>query len=79
MLNILSNYKLPEDINGSLGVHRELEALKHAFAVRVNLGDPDFVNVRDVLADMVSHKFARALFKTIHDNNTLDPKMYGGR
>ncbi|MBA0846221.1 hypothetical protein Goarm_023290 [Gossypium armourianum] len=47
--------------------------------IRMNLGDPDFVNVSQVVADMLSPKFAQELKKTIHDNMTFGPKYYGGR
>ncbi|KAJ6298745.1 hypothetical protein OIU76_019827 [Salix suchowensis] len=69
----------PSGISGPLGIHREIEALKHAFAVRMNLGDPDFINVTEVVSDMLSPKFAETLKKTIHDNMTFDPRYYGGR
>ncbi|KAE8715824.1 Gamma-glutamyltranspeptidase 2 [Hibiscus syriacus] len=45
----------------------------------MNLGDPDFVDVTDVVADMLSPKFAKELKKTIYDNTTFGPKHYGGR
>ncbi|KAJ7945350.1 Gamma-glutamyltranspeptidase [Quillaja saponaria] len=79
MLNILAQYDIPSGVSGSLGVHREIEALKHVFGVRMNLGDPDFVNVTKVLSDMLSHKFAKELKKTINDNKTFEPNHYGGR
>ena len=79
MLNILSQYGFPSGISGSLGVHRQIEALKHAFAVRMNLGDPDFVNTTKVLSDMLSTKFAKELRKTINDNKTFDSSHYGGK
>ncbi|CAK7328280.1 unnamed protein product [Dovyalis caffra] len=79
ILNILSQYGVPSGILGPLGIHREIEALKHAFAVRMNLGDPDFVNVTEVVSDMLSPKFAQTLKKTINDNMTFDPRHYGGR
>ncbi|KAJ6776909.1 GAMMA GLUTAMYL TRANSPEPTIDASE [Salix koriyanagi] len=69
----------PSGISGPLGIHREIEALKHAFAVRMNLGDPDFINVTEVVSDMLSPKFAETLKKTIYDNMTFDPRYYGGR
>lgn len=56
-----------------------IEALKHAFAVRMNLGDPNFVNVSAVFSDMMSVKFAAELKKTIYDNMTFSPDHYGGR
>ncbi|KAL5555907.1 hypothetical protein UlMin_038143 [Ulmus minor] len=79
MLNILAQYGLPSGVYGSLGVHRGIEALKHAYAVRMNLGDPDFVNISKVLSDMLSPKFAKELKKTINDSRTFDPGHYGGR
>ncbi|KAG6717325.1 glutathione hydrolase 1-like [Carya illinoinensis] len=79
MLNILAQYPIPSGISGPLGVHREIEALKHVFAMRMNLGDPDYVDVSRFLSDMLSHKFAKDLQKTINDNMTFDAGHYGGR
>ncbi|KAL9311243.1 putative aminoacyltransferase, Glutathione hydrolase [Arabidopsis thaliana] len=79
VLNILSQYGIPSGVSGSLGVHRLVEALKHAFAVRMNLGDPDFVDVSKVISDMLSTNFAQGLKKKINDNKTFDPNYYGGR
>ncbi|XP_058096649.1 glutathione hydrolase 1-like isoform X2 [Magnolia sinica] len=79
ILNILSRYGVPSGVSGSLGLHREIEALKHMIAVRMNLGDPDFVNVSKVLSDMLSPKFAEELKATIFDNMTFNPPYYGGK
>ncbi|KAL1290110.1 hypothetical protein HN51_058493 [Arachis hypogaea] len=79
LLNILAQYELPSGLSGSLGYHREIEALKHVFAVRMNLGDPDFVNITAVLSDMLSPKFAEVLKNDINDNRTFGPDHYGGR
>ncbi|XP_062184914.1 glutathione hydrolase 1-like [Phragmites australis] len=79
VLNILAQYGIPSGFSGSLGIHRLIESLKNYFAVKMNLGDPDFVNVSEVVSDMVSPKFAAELKKTIYDNMTFDPKHYGGR
>ncbi|XP_052150957.1 glutathione hydrolase 1-like [Oryza glaberrima] len=79
VLNILTQYGLPAGFSGSLGIHRLIESLKHYFAIRMNLGDPEFVNVNEVVSDMMSPKFAADLKKTIYDNMTFDPKHYGGR
>ncbi|KAL5982052.1 Gamma-glutamyltranspeptidase 1 [Asimina triloba] len=78
VLNILSKYGFPSGVSASLGLHREIEALKHTFAVRMNLGDPNFVNVSAVLSDMLSPKFAEELKATILDNMTFPPSHYGG-
>ncbi|XP_020211245.1 glutathione hydrolase 1 [Cajanus cajan] len=79
LLNILAQYDLPSGLSGALGVHREIEALKHVFAVRMNLGDPDFVNVTGVVSDMLSPRLAKQLKKDINDNKTFGPSHYGGR
>ncbi|XP_059643374.1 glutathione hydrolase 1-like [Cornus florida] len=79
ILNILAQYGFPVGVSGPLGVHRTIEALKHAFAVRMSLGDPDFVNINEVLSDMLSPKFAAEFKKTINDNMTFSPGHYGGR
>ncbi|XP_013608538.1 PREDICTED: gamma-glutamyltranspeptidase 1 isoform X1 [Brassica oleracea var. oleracea] len=78
VLNILSQYGIPSGVSGSLGVHRLIEALKHAFAIRMNLADPDFVDVTKVVSDMLSPEFAKDLKKKINDDKTFDPKYYGG-
>ncbi|KAB2619730.1 gamma-glutamyltranspeptidase 1-like [Pyrus ussuriensis x Pyrus communis] len=79
MLNILSQYGNASGVPDPLWIHREIESLKHVFAVRMNLGDPEFVNVTKVLADMLSPEFAEQMKKTIYDNMTFDPSHYGGR
>ncbi|KAK7305961.1 hypothetical protein VNO77_43874 [Canavalia gladiata] len=79
LLNILAQYDLPSGLSGALGIHREIEALKHVFAVRMNLGDPDFVNITGVLSDMLSRRFAEVLKNDINDNKTFGPNHYGGR
>ncbi|KAL5214522.1 hypothetical protein ABZP36_003674 [Zizania latifolia] len=79
VLNILAQYGLPTGFSGSLGIHRLIESLKHYFAIKMNLGDPEFVDVNEVVSDMMSPKFAADLKKTIYDNMTFDPKHYGGR
>ncbi|CAI9109296.1 OLC1v1009098C1 [Oldenlandia corymbosa var. corymbosa] len=79
ILNILAQYGAALNSSRPLMMHREIEALKHAFAVRMNLGDPDFVDIKAVLNDMLSIKFAKELQKTIYDTMTFSPPYYGGR
>ncbi|KAL1190312.1 Glutathione hydrolase 1 [Cardamine amara subsp. amara] len=79
VLNILAQYEIPSGVSGPLGVHRLVEALKHAFAVRMNLGDPDFTDVTKAVSDMLSPKFAQDLKRKINDNKTFDLKYYGGK
>ena len=63
MLNILSYDAILLGVSGSHGFHQAIEALKHVFAVRMNLGDPDFVDVLKVLSDMLSPMLAKELNK----------------
>ncbi|GJV08717.1 gamma-glutamyltranspeptidase 1 [Tanacetum coccineum] len=79
ILNIIALYGAQNNISGPLFVHRHIESIKHAFAKRMNLGDPDFVNIEKDLADMISPKFAQQLKKTIYDNKTFSSTHYGGR
>ncbi|KQJ82945.1 glutathione hydrolase 1 isoform X2 [Brachypodium distachyon] len=78
VLNILAQYGI-SGVSGSPGIHRIVESLKHYMAIKMNLGDPDFVNVSDVISDMLSPKFAAELKRTIYDNMTFSPQHYGGR
>lgn len=77
-MNILAQYGI-SGVSGSPGIHRIVESLKHYMAIKMNLGDPDFVNVSDVISDMLSPKFAAELKRTIYDNMTFSPQHYGGR
>ncbi|CAI7883804.1 unnamed protein product [Closterium sp. NIES-53] len=77
VLKILQGYELPLASAGVLGLHRVVESLKHAFALRMHLGDPTFVNVTDVIQDMLSDEFAARLRSSIHDNITFPPEHYG--
>ncbi|TXG69397.1 hypothetical protein EZV62_004332 [Acer yangbiense] len=79
MLNILARYGVSFGVSPPLGIHRQIEALKHVFAVRMNLGDPEFVDLSKVLSDMLSPKFAAALKNAINDNMTFDANHYGGK
>ncbi|KAL5703852.1 Gamma-glutamyltranspeptidase 1 [Ranunculus cassubicifolius] len=79
MFNILSQYGVPKTISDTLNLHRYIESLKHMFAVRMNIGDPDFVNISNVISDMLSIKFAKELKQTIFDNMTFSSNHYGGK
>ncbi|KAF3772948.1 Gamma-glutamyltranspeptidase 3 [Nymphaea thermarum] len=76
VLNILAGYGTEDAANGPLGVHHLIEALKHMLAIRMNLGDPDFVNITSCQHDMLSPEFAAQLRKKILDNTTFAPNYY---
>lgn len=66
-------------MKGLLGLHRFIEALKHMFAARMNLGDPAFVNVNEYVSEMLSPSFAQKLQQKIVDNTTFEPSYYLAR
>ncbi|GJN05802.1 hypothetical protein PR202_ga23467 [Eleusine coracana subsp. coracana] len=77
MLNILGGYESVEYLKkGFLGVHRLLEAIKHMLAVRMDLGDPAFVNVAGSVSEMLSPPFADEVRRRIVDNTTFPPGYY---
>lgn len=79
ILNILNNYGSSIAIEGSLGLHRLIEAMKHMFAIRMNLGDPAFVNVTNYMSDMTSPSFAEEIWHKIYDNTTFPAEYYLSR
>ncbi|CAL5379952.1 unnamed protein product [Camellia sinensis] len=55
---IISQFGFYSRTSYSLQVHPTVEAFKHAYAVRMNIGDHDFVNVSSAVSNMLSPKFA---------------------
>ncbi|XP_071908839.1 glutathione hydrolase 3-like [Coffea arabica] len=76
VLNILDSYASSNAAEGPLGLHRLIEALKHMFAIRMDLGDPDFVNISKTASDMLSPEFAKKMQQLIFDNTTFPPEYY---
>uniref|UniRef100_A0A5B7ALX6 Glutathione hydrolase n=1 Tax=Davidia involucrata TaxID=16924 RepID=A0A5B7ALX6_DAVIN len=79
VLNILDSYGSSSAVKGPLGLHRLIEALKHMLAVRMNLGDPNFVNISKTISDMLSPSFAKKLQQKIFDTTTFPPEYYMNR
>ena len=73
--------------DGALGTHRLVEAFKHAFAMRMNLGDPEVPppntsnvpNISGAVRDMLSPAFNAALRAMTKDDATLPLGAYGAR
>jgi len=61
-----------------LYTHRLVEGMKHAFGLRMALGDPAFVDVTDVTAAMVSDEYIDGLRGSCNDTDVLPQRMYGG-
>ncbi|KAF8704986.1 hypothetical protein HU200_031236 [Digitaria exilis] len=76
ILNVLGGYKSLEFLKGFLGIHRLIEAIKHMLATRMDLGDPDFVNVTGDVAEMLSLPFADRIRGRIVDNTTFPAGYY---
>ncbi|XP_050415979.2 glutathione hydrolase 1 proenzyme [Patella vulgata] len=82
ILNILDGYKFISDdidsIDSSvLTYHRMVEAFKFAYAKRTDLADEDFVDVRDLVANLTSRDYAEYIRSMIWDNQTHDLMYYG--
>ncbi|CAL5360440.1 unnamed protein product [Camellia sinensis] len=76
ILNILDSYGNSNAAKGSLGLHRLIEALKHMFAIRMDLGDPNFVNISNTISKMLSPSYAKKLQQKIFDNTTFPSEYY---
>ena len=81
-IRILEGFREPLAGLGAVGLHRSIEAMKHAFAVRMHLGDDHGAQEarnKDVIADALSLGFADELRSLIRDDVVLDVDEYGGR
>lgn len=76
VLNILNSYGSSAAVNGDLGLHRLIEAMKHMFAARMNLGDPDFADVEEYISKMLSPSYADEIRQKILDNTTFPSDYY---
>ncbi|XP_022086375.1 gamma-glutamyltranspeptidase 1-like [Acanthaster planci] len=81
IMNILQGYGIgPDSIATTeaeiLTTHRMVEAFKFAYAGRSFLGDEDYVDVKEVVANMTSQSYADSLRAAIDDNMSHDPSYY---
>ncbi|XP_022730339.1 glutathione hydrolase 3-like [Durio zibethinus] len=76
VMNILHSYGSADAAKGDLGLHRLIEALKHMFAERMNLGDPDFVDITKYASEMLSVSYAKQIQQKILDNTTFPADYY---
>lgn len=76
-LNILNNFSLNSTEPLELRSQRIVETMKFAYASRMKLGDPDFVQGMDkILEKLVDPNFANMLRSKIHSDQTFDPSYY---
>nr|XP_029712294.1 glutathione hydrolase 1 proenzyme-like [Aedes albopictus] len=84
IINILKNYNFkPEDLSSVnstiLTYHRIVEAFKHAYGRRTQIGDPKFVNIENLVEQMTSPNYGKEIRESIDDYNTKhNPHDYGG-
>jgi gamma-glutamyltranspeptidase len=81
-LRFLSGYDNPfASFAGALSTHRFVEALKHVFAIRMSLSDPDFfTNVTEsAVSDLISGPFMEQLRRKTLDETVLPLSDYGGK
>lgn len=88
ILNILKQFKFNEssldceqNVNETIrSHHRIVEAFKHVFAARSELGDPDFVDVRQVAKRLMSPEYAEEVAQQIDDSTTFsNPEKYSAK
>ncbi|KAJ8959097.1 hypothetical protein NQ318_022354 [Aromia moschata] len=83
ILKILDGYDFTresiDDLNSTITTyHRMIEAFKYAYAKRTELGDVNFVNISELLANLSSTEYADSIRMKIEDGFTSeDPKHYG--
>ncbi len=74
----MEGFSQPLASQGLVYNHRLVEAMKNAFSMRLNLGDPAFVNVTSLLHAMTSSSYIKSLRDSINDDHVSDLASYGG-
>jgi gamma-glutamyltranspeptidase len=78
----LSGYSSPlSSAPDTLSVHRMVESLRHAFALRMSLCDPDFNKntTNAAVQDLMEGDYMEKLRQMTKDNDTLPLTLYGGK
>lgn len=55
-----------------LSHHRIIESFKYAFAIRSKLGDPDFIDIENLMDEILSENFANRIWRKINDASTMN-------
>ncbi|CAG9833018.1 unnamed protein product [Diabrotica balteata] len=76
ILNTLSDF-VNSDVDNVTAAQRIVESFKFAYARRGEMGDPNFVDVTELLESSTSKQYAERIRRLISDNKTYDdPKHY---
>jgi gamma-glutamyltranspeptidase len=79
---LLSGYKEAMPVfDDTISEHRIVEAMKHAYAIRMSLSDPNFfANVTEAaVKDLMTGPYMESLRQTIQDDDVLHMWAYGGK
>uniref|UniRef100_V5G4M2 Gamma-glutamyltranspeptidase 1 n=1 Tax=Anoplophora glabripennis TaxID=217634 RepID=V5G4M2_ANOGL len=78
ILNILDSFVDPSDSDSVATYQRIIEAFKFAYGIRTELGDPDFLQIDELISNLTSKSYAQYIRQFIFDNQTFqDPSYYG--
>ena len=78
IVNFMEGYLQPAASAGHVYDHRLVEAMKHGFAIRLSLGDPDFVNTTGPIGALLNKTYMAELRGLTQDTEVLDVNAYGG-
>lgn len=78
LLKFMSAYKEPLVSLGHLYYHRLAEAMKHVFAIKLNLGDPTYTNSTGPIDALMSDSYMSNLTSFTSDDSILKLQQYGG-
>ncbi|KAG0144777.1 hypothetical protein CROQUDRAFT_134178 [Cronartium quercuum f. sp. fusiforme G11] len=78
LLNILETYNLSDGTRTELNEHIFIEALKHSFARRTELGDPSFLNQTELskIQTFLDKSTSDQVIPKINQNQTFDYNYY---
>lgn len=79
ILNYFDSIAEPLVSSGTVYHHRLVEAMKHGFAMRLNLGDPMYVNSTAVFDALLSDEYMGDLQKNTSDTFVHPMSFYGGK
>lgn len=80
ILQFMMSYQTPLTQLGSLYYHRIVEVLKHGFAMRMSLGDPDYVNATGAHNALLSMEYMTHLQSDLTNDRHVQSSLgvYGG-